>query len=697
LRVRTTCRSCGHGGCGVFVTVEDGRVIGIEGDPDHPISKGYMCSKGDSSIDLLYHPDRLRYPMKRVGERGEGKWQRISWDEALDTIVSKLRQIKEESGAEAFAIFHGTGRDFHHFMNRFANTYGTPNMVSNNHYCYMPRVCMTRVVYTGLPVCDYESKPKCVMEWGANTSITNSDEYRGINLKMTVWPPHGEGAKFIVVDPRGTTDARKADIWLQLRPATDAALGLAMINYIIEHELYNKEFVEKYTYGFKELAERVKKFTIQKAEEITWVPASKIQKATELFATIKPACVQWGVGVQQNLNCVDADRSLLYLVALTGNLDVPGGNVVFENPPIRSFREFNAEEKLPSQNKAKQIGGQEYKLISMINRCAPYLIWRSISEGDPYRIRGLFIDGANILLTRENAQKVHDILKQLEFLVIADIFMTPTAELADILLPVSIWLERNNIADYWKSHGYVFPIVKVVEPLDECWSDMKIYNELAKRLGLEGFWENEEQALNYILEPSGLSWKQFVKEGYLRGQVEYRKYSRDLKTPSGKFELYSKVFEAWGYDPLPDFHEPPESPVNDTGLAEQYPYILITGGRIYEFFHSEHRNIPSLRNRHPNPIVQIHPTTARKVGVSEGQWIFIETPRGRIKQMVSVTPWINPRVVHVEHGWWFPERKEPGFGWFESNANVLTNDGPPLDPRSGATNLRGLLCNIYRA
>ena len=694
IAVRTNCRACGHGGCGVIAYVKDGEVTRINGDPDSPISKGYICSKGLASIQLAYHPDRLKFPLKRIGKKGEGQWQRISWDEALRTITNRLSEIKETYGAESVVVAQGADREYTHFLYRFANLFGTPNVTTAGHVCYVSRVGTCLTICGNLPVCDYDGNPKCIMVWGNNIMNSNPDEYKAINFSRAL----SKGAKLIVIDPRRTSLAEKADLWLQLRPGTDSALALSMLDVIIKEELYDKEFVEKYTFGFDKLTERAKNYPVEKAEEITSVPAEKIKEAARLYATTKPACIQWGVAIEQTLNCTSNNWALTCLMATTGNLDTPGGNAFFVPPPVMRLSDFALHEKLPSEQLKKMLGGEEYKLAARVRLCIPYLVWRAILRDEPYPVKAVLVFGSNLVITRANAKEVYEALSKLDFLVVADLFMTPTAELADIVLPAASWLEQNNVASLGLRHGYVFARQKVIEPVGECWSDQKIFNELGKKLGYKKyFWYDVDESLNYILNPAGITWDQFKEKGFLRGAMEYEKYKKKgFSTPTKKVELYSTVFEEWGYDTLPGYVEVPESPISKPQLANEYPFILITGARIPYFLHSEHRMVPVLRELHPDPLVEIHPETAQALDVNDGDWVYIETPRGRIKQKAKITPGIHPRVIHAEHGWWFPEKKDPGHGWNESNVDILTENKPPLDPYMGSTNLRVLLCRVYR-
>lgn len=686
-KVKTVCRGC-HGGCGVIAFVKNGKVVKIDGDPDSPISHGTLCSKGLAVTQLAYHPDRILYPMKK-GSKG---WQRISWDEALDAIASKFKKVIKEYGPESIFVGYGTGRDYETFLYRFANLLGTPNVLTAGHMCYGSRTAATIITCGNLPVADYAGEPKCIVLWGVNPLWTNPDEYKGVNF----WRAYKKGAKLIVIDPRRNFYTEKADIWLQIRPGTDAALAMGFFYVIIEEELYDKDFVENYIHGWDAFVERVKEYPLDRVEQITWVDRELIREAARMYAKTKPACIHWGVPTEQNNNCTDYTRIATGLMAATGNLDAPGGNVFFVPPPVRTASEVGNHKALPEEQRAKRLGGEQYRLASRIAIITPRVAWEAILTGKPYPLKAGLLVGTNPVVTRANAKQIYEALKKVDFLAVVDFFLTPTAELAHIFLPAATWLEQDNVADNWKRHGYVLARQKVVE-IGECWQDHKIFMELGKRLGQE-WWDTLEDAFNYVLEPSGLTWEQFKEKGYLKGKMEYYKYrKKGFSTPTRKVELYSTILESWGRDPLPKYTEIPESPVSRPDLAEKYPYILNAGLRIPTFFHSENRQIPWLREIRPDPIVEIHPETARKLGIKEMDWVWIESPRGRVRQRAKLNDGIHPRVVVAEHGWWFPEIKDEGHGWDIGNINILTdNSHESMDPVMGATNLRGLLCNISR-
>ncbi|MBW1919322.1 MAG: molybdopterin-dependent oxidoreductase [Deltaproteobacteria bacterium] len=684
-KIRTACRSC-HGGCGVIAHVKDGKVIKVEGDPDSPYSRGTMCSKGLAITQLAYHPDRILHPMKKV----DGRWVRITWDEALDTIATKFQAIIEEYGPEYIVVGQGTGRDYESHLYRFANLLGTPNVLTAGHMCYVSRVSTSLITCGNLPVADYNGGPKLIVMWACNPLWTNPDEYRAEWFARAF----KQGAKLISIDPRKSYYAGRADLWLQIRPGTDAALAFAWHYVIIEEELYDKDFVKNHVHGWDALKERVKDYPPDKVQDITWVNKELIRESARMYARPKPAAIHWGVPTEQTNNCTDFTRTAIGLMAVTGNLDVPGGNALFVNPPTRTVAEFARHKDFSKEARAKRLGGEEFKLGARVAFINPKKAWDSILYGEPYQLKAGLLCGTNPVVSRANAREAYEALKKLEFLVVIDFFLTPTAELADIFLPAGTWLEQNHVADNWKRHGYVFARQKCVE-IGEAWQDHKIFLELGKRMGQE-WWDTVEDALDYLLEPSGLTWEEFKKKGYLQGENVYYKYKeRGFSTPTRKVELYSTILEKWGRDPLPKYVEIPESPVSKPELAKEYPYIFNPGLRTPNFFHSANRMIPWLREIRPDPIAEIHPETAKKHGIRDGQWIYIESPRGRIKQRAKLFDGIDPRIVTAEHGWWFPEIKDPEHGWDISNANILTDNAfETCDPNMGSTNLRACLCRI---
>ncbi|MCC7410076.1 MAG: molybdopterin-dependent oxidoreductase [Gammaproteobacteria bacterium] len=690
--VKSHCRMC-HGGCGVLVYTRAGKVARIAGDPDCPINHGTLCPKGIGSAQLAYHPDRLTHPVRRIGPKGSGRWERISWDEALDTIAARMLDYKASFGAESVVLGYGTGRENEAAIYRLANLFGSPNVLTAGHLCYGPRISTGIITCGSNPIVDYENDPRCIMVWGNNLVIANSDEYKGESLATCI----ERGAKLICVDPRMTRLAARADVWLQLRPGTDAALALGMLNVIIEEGLYDREFVERHVHGWEPFVARVREYPLERVAAITWVPQEQIRAAARLFATTAPAAIQWGVAIEQQITCQDNNRLLMALMGITGNIDRRGGQVLFRTPKIRNVGEFGAHKLLPRTQADKRLGGDRFRLAGNFAIINPKCVWDAILTAEPYPVKMLFFISSNPLMTRANATEVHRALNEVEFMAVADFFITPTAELADIVLPAATWLEMDYIGDFWKRHGYILPRRKVVQ-IGECRSDHEMLNDLAHRIGQgEHWWDDFESGLDWILEPMGITWKDFEKMDYVRGEVKYEKYKeKGFSTPTGKFELWSTKMQEWGYDPLPGYREPSESPVSRPDLHERYPYILVTGARSPGFFHTENRQLPWMRELHPDPTIEIHPQTAAALGIRDGDWVVVESARGRIRMRAKLFAGIDPRVVGAQHAWWHPELKDSDHGWNRSNVNVLTDDSyESCDPAMGANSVRTLLCNIH--
>ena len=696
---RSVCRSC-HGGCGVLLHVRDGRLVRVEGDRDSPLNHGRLCPIGTVTTDLVYHPDRLKYPLRRVGPRGAGTWERISWDEALDSIAERLLAIRAEFGPEAIALGTGTGRHHIRWVSRFGHALGTPNWCEPGFaQCFHPRVNTCLLTFGDFPVCDYtgDTPPACIMFWGHNPTLSGPDGETRFNVMEAL----ARQPKIVVVDPRQTELARKADVWLQVRPGADDALALAMLHVLIAERLYDAPFVERWTHGFDALAERVKACTPEWAEPITWVAADKIRAAARLFAQTKPAMMEWGCAIEHTPKCIQTVRAVSMLPALTGNIDVPGG-WVFGMHGLGRFPSLI--ENLAPEVAAKRLGADRFKMLGGEGADLPAAhiptLLQAMRDGKPYPVKAFLIFGNNTLTTYAGGQRVYDALMRLDFIVCADLFMTPTAELADIVLPAAAWPELDQIAGLPTVAANVVLAQQKVVQIGECKPDEEIFVALARRMKLPACTEPVRDVLNAQLAAGGLglTFEQLAARGSVKVPFRYRKFEDGgFRTPTGKIELYATRLEQMGYSPLPFYEEPPESPLATPQIAEEFPLVLTSGGRISHFFNSEHRQIEKLRKAHRFPIAEIHPETAARHGIEDGDWMWIETRRGRIRQKAKLTAGIDPRVVNAEHGWWFPEASAPDYGVWTSNVNVLTDHAPPYDPAMGTYQLRGLLCRVERA
>jgi anaerobic selenocysteine-containing dehydrogenase len=677
--------------------VEEGRLVKVRGDPDSPLNRGRLCPIGSATLELVYHPDRLKHPLRRIGPRGSGRWQRVSWDEALDEISTRLLAIRREFGAEAIALGTGTGRHHIRWVSRFGHALGTPNWTEPGFaQCFHPRVNTCLLTYGDFPVCDFTSdvKPQCILYWGHNPLNSGPDGETRFNVRDSL----EHNPKVIVVDPRETELTKRADLWLRVRPGVDDALGLAMLNVIIGERLHDDDFVSRWTHGFDALAAHVRQYTPDWAEPITWVPADKIRAAARLFATTKPAMLEWGCAIEHTPKCIQTVRALSMLPALTGNVDVPG-SWVFGMKGLGRFPSLI--ENLTPEANAKRLGADRFKLLGGEGADLPAAhiptLLEAMREGRPYPVKAFLVFGNNTLTTYANSKLVYESLMKLDFMVCADLFMTPTAELADIVLPAAAWPELDQLAALPTIAGNVVLAQQKVVQIGECKPDEEIFVDLARRMKLGVCEEPVREVLNRQLEAGGvgMTFEELTRHGFYKMPMKYRKYAeRGFRTPTGKIELYSTRFEQMGYAPLPYYVEPPESPLSTPEVAREFPLVLTTGARIPFFFNSEHRQLPVLRKARREPRAEIHPDTAARHGIANGEWMWIETRRGRIRQRASFTAAIDPRVVHAEHGWWFPEEPAPEFGVWKSNVNVLTDNGPPYDPQMGTYQLRGLLCRV---
>ena len=697
---RTACRGC-HGGCVHILTVEEGKVVKIRPDPDAPLNKGRACAKGMSIIEQMYHPDRITYPMRRSGVRGNGTWERISWDEAYDTIAGKLGALIKEKGPESIAMLTGTGR--HHMSHywRFSHVLGTPNAASSGPLvCLDPRVHAGRWTSGTYASVDYfgEKKPGGILVWGSNPAVSGADG----ELQWFIKDAMRAGTPLIVVDTQPTELARHAKLWLRPRPGTDGALALGILNIIIQEELYDQEFVENWTYGFDRLKARCAAYDVGFVNRNTQIPHEQIVEAARLIASIRPLALEWGCAIEQGVNSTQTCRTLYMLMGITGNYDVPGGFV--ESQEIAPTADI-LNDRLSPEVRAKCLSGG-FPHTASAPMAHPLAVMDAIATGRPYKVHALLVHANNSLLSLPDSQYIRECLMHLDFMVYMDFFMTPTAEMADIFLPAAMWPELDEVFCMPEFSEQTALCMQKVAQVGECKSDEEVFLELSRRMGLDYGADSLEEIYDEQLaemgrrrpEYAGIRYQDFKKISYIEPKREYYHYKKrgGFPTPTGKFELFSSAIREIGGEPLPDWQEPPESPVSRPDIARDYPLILTTGGRRQPYFISNNRQIASLRKQAPFPIVSIHPETAAKAGIQDGDWVYIETMRGKITQKARLVEGLDPRVINCELGWWYPEAGPPFYGWNESNVNMLTAAKGPCDPFFGSYQLRALLCTISK-
>ncbi|MDR2492963.1 MAG: molybdopterin-dependent oxidoreductase [Coriobacteriales bacterium] len=729
VEVKKSCCYFCHQNCGVLAYVKDGDVIKIEGDPSHLTNQGGLCCRGNIALLHLNHPARINHPLRRVGAKGENKWEKVPWDQAVAEIAERLCAIKAESGAEAVATAGGTLRTDDWARRRFMNLFGSPNSFHNALLCWIPTFMVETAVSGWSPFETDLGESRCVILWGFNPGASTMPGMRGYSDLQKA------GLKLIVVDPRFSETAAHADLWLPLRPGSDTALALAMIHVIIYEGLANQEFCRDWCIGFDELTEHVAQYSPEWASELTWLDPDLIRQAAHMYAKNTPGNIQWGCTADQLGKTSGAGmHARAVLRAITGNLDCPGGDLM--PGPSHYYitdEELEANEWLPEEQKAKQIGADKFKLTSWpgYQRIAdvaretwgkaPTAEWfceahgpsvfKAILTGDPYQVRAMIVSATNPVNSYGDAKMTLEALKQCEFLVVCEYWMTPAALYADYVMPIAGALERPVIHNNYGVTDHLIASQRAIQPKFERRCDYDFWRDLALACGQDAEqwpWETLEEAFWYVVYPIASmgyqfeSYDDFVeKYRFFYPPMHYYKYGANgFSTPSRRVELKSSILEELGYPALPTWIGPPENETDDPEVAQEYPLVLTTGGGFMPYHHSEQFNITSVRFLRHEPYFTINPLKAAELGISDGDWCWIETRRGRIRQRANVEPSVDPRVVFAQRGWWYPELgpKAPDpYGCLRSNVNVLSSvDDEHCDPIGGSWANRGLLCKVYK-
>ena len=616
-------------------------------------------------------------------------------------------------------FWQGTGRDMGPWMTHLAWSYGSPNYIVglSGTACYLPRIAGTYALTGAFWLGDYSQQfpmryedprwevPEIIVLWGNNPIISNSDGLFG----HWVVDCMKRGSELIAVDPRVTWLASKAKHHLQLRPGTDAALALGMLNVIITENLYDFDFVDKWCYGFDELAERVKEYTPEKTAEITWVEQEKIVAAARTFANAKNAIMQWGLAVDMTKETLPACHALTSLFAITGNIDNPGGMVV--PPAILAYASGWGRELLDPETAQKRIGLAEYPLMKFgFQVSSPDLMVKAWETGEPYTMKGAWFQTSNFLTcTGPDPERALKAVRNLELIVCVDLFMTPTVmAIADVVLPAATYPERDGLRlGDGMQRG---EIINKVTQIGDCKSDQEINMLLGKRLApKEWDFEDVQDMFTHLLKETGMTFEEMRANAPAYMPFEYYKYEKGMlradgqpgfETATGRIELWSNFFNSAGLDPLPYFEEPVPGPFSTPEDFKQYPLVLTTGARNWPFFHSEHRQVPHLRAMRPDPMIQMHPDTAAEYGLVDGDWIWVENMRGRAQRKVEITPTIKAGTLNADHGWWHPEDRDKAdeengfFGLWDLDINKLIEWSCG---KSGfGSNYKSLICKIYK-
>jgi anaerobic selenocysteine-containing dehydrogenase len=794
-RVHTYCGLC-IARCGAIAVVEEGRFARLEPDPKHPTGQA-LCAKGRAAPELVYHPERLKYPLRRTRPKGDPDpgWERISWDEALNLTAAAMRRVAERYGPRSVAFTLSSPSttaigDSTGFIQRLANAFGTPNAAITLDVCGWGRGFATRYTYgvgsvgtggAGGAMPDIGNSG-CLILWGYNPSFT-----RITHATATV-EALKRGMRLIVIDPRHVGLAAKADLWIRVRPGTDGALALGIAHLMIERGWYDRDFIREWSNGpllvradtgrllteqdltpggdprrllawdgaaarlvpydtatgrydgdstrlalegeyriatprgevichpaFELYTRLCRRYPPEAVEAICWIPRPQVEEAARLIWQSRPVSYYAWSGHEQHANVTQTARAMSLLYALTGSFDQPGGNVLFPAAPAAPI----TGDDLPAAKGAgptlglaeRPLGPARWKYYTARD------LYRAIREEKPYPVRAVLGFGANMLLAHADGGSGREAFKQLEFYAHADLFMNPTAEMADIVLPAASAFEREGLKIGFDISEEAQSLIQlrpaVVPPPGEARADTEIIFDLAARLGLgEQFWNGDiDAAYRQQLAPTGLTLEQLrAAPGGVRVplQTRHAKHAemdangmpRGFATPSRRIELYSQTFLEHGYPPLPDFEEPRIGPVARPDLAERFPLIL-TSAKPSLFCNTQHRALPSLRKRASHPEVELHPAAAQARGIANGDWVAIETPEGMVRARARLNDSLDPRVVVGEHGHWEASAElglagyDP-FGPTGANLNLLIGS-TVRDPVSGTASHRAYLCEIRPA
>ncbi|GBD87408.1 cysteine desulfurase [bacterium BMS3Abin03] len=707
---RGICGIC-PAGCWIQAKIDDGKLVDIKEDTGHPL--GMICTRGKHAPEIIYSEDRIKYPLKRTGGKGTYEFQRISWDEAYDTIVDNLNKIKNESGPEAVSIYTGRGAFELSLCDMFqpkgaavssaSNVlfpFGSPNTMGVGALCYVsfamiaPHVTMGRMLINMFT--DIENAELLIV-WGTNPA-TDSPPLDMYRLEAAA----KRGAEIIVIDPRRTeTVERTNGKWIPVRPGTDGALALSMIEVMIDEELYDEDFAGNWCHGFNELKSYVQHFRPEAVEKITGVSAETIRDISRKICNAAGACPVMYTGLEYSNSGIQAIRAVLTLFALAGHLDVPGGIGL---AMLDSHFPVNRSCNQPNPDLDRAVARYKFPIYSNYRgeSHASGLV-DSVLNNDPYKIRGLIIHGASILTSWPRSSIWRETLSKLDFIVSIDRQLTADAAYADIVLPATTMFEIDSYMVY----GPIFRLrEKMIEPVGEARNDYLIMAELANRLGYGHLYpQNEEELIRFVLKDSGYTLEEIVEAGgtvkLQSKMMEYKKWQKGslrsggkpgFDTPTGKFEIWSTILEEYGYEPLPKYTEPVEGPLGNPETAEKFPLVFNSGARTHTEFRSQFHGIKGLVKDNPEPTVEINTADAKERKIESGDLVEVSTLRGAIPFRAIVTDDIVTGAVECNMGAGAPVGPA---AWQKWNVNELT-DLDNYDEISGFPVYKALLCDIKK-
>ncbi|MFQ5670546.1 MAG: aminotransferase class V-fold PLP-dependent enzyme [Acidobacteriota bacterium] len=699
-------------GCWVEVGMRDGKLVNIRPDSGHPL--GMICRRGQHAPEIVYSEHRLKTPLKRMGPKGTLEFEPISWDEAYDVIAQRLNTIKKESGPEAVAIYTGRGAfelslcDMYQPKGTRSSSassvlfpFGSPNTMGVGALCYVSFAVIAPHVTMGRQLPDMFNdieNAEMIVVWGTNPA-TDSPPLDMHRLEAA----SQRGADIVVIDPRRTeTAVRTSAQWVPIRPGTDGALALGMIETMIEEDLLDEDFADNWCIGFDDLKTYVQHFRPEVVESITGVQAETVRNLARRICGATGCCPVMYTGLEYSNTGIQAIRAVFTLWALAGQLDVPGGlGLAMLNTHFSVNRSSNVE----NPNLERAVARERFPIYTHYrNESHASGLVNAVLNEDPYRIRGLIVHGGSILTSWPQTPVWRETLSKLDFMVCIDRQYTADATYADIVLPATTMFE----IDSYMTYGPIFRLrEKLIEPLGEARNDYLIMAELARHLGYgERFPQTEDAMIRQALDGSGYSLEDVKKAG---GTVklptpvmEYRKWEKGalrqdgkpgFDTPSGKFEIASTMLSDYGYEPLPKYTEPTEGPLANPILAKEFPLVFNSGARPHTDFRSQHHGIKGLVKDNPEPTVELNIKDARERGIEAGDLVEVRSPRGTIRFRARTSEDIVRGAVECNMGGGTPVGPK---AWRTANVNELT-DNRNFDEISGFPVYKALLCEVVKA
>ena len=642
--------------CGILVTVEDGRATRVQGDPAHPVTRGFLCAKVTKYLDRVYSPGRVLHPMRRTAPKGQGKgdagdFTQISWDEALDEISTRFRNISNEFGPEAILPYSYAGNmgvlSYSGMAHRFFYRLGASQLDRT--------ICASAggagmLTVTGRNVGTEPQQfrdSRYIIAWGANIHATN------VHLWPFIAEARRNGAKLVVIDPYRTRTAKSADWYLPVNPGTDVALALAMMNVIITENLYNADYVSKYTLGFEQLRQRVQEYPPEKVASWTGISAEDIRKLAREYATVRPAVIRVNYGVQRSQNGGSAMRAIAMLPCITGSWAEAGGGLQLSTSGS-FYLNMHALERPDMMQKSPL--GRVARVVNMSE------LGKALNTLSDPPVKAVFVYNSNPAVVAPNHNDVvrgfmrHDL-----FTAVHDQFFTDTTTYADIVLPATTFLEHKDLNRAY-GHTYLQMSNQAIEPLGESRSNTDMFRDLAQRMGFtdDCFRQSTDEVIDATLARSkdqhipngwerwmeGMTRERLEKEGHIRlnlGDGPFLPFAEGgFATPSGKAELYSESLAAQGMDPVVSFVPPTESRLSQG--AKAFPLELLSR-KADNFLNSSFTNIPSIQKMEQPELLEISDSDAKSRNIHEGDWVRVFNRRGEVRLRAHVNGAVQPGVV----------------------------------------------------